>query len=92
VDERRILRGEADGGRVGAARGQGEMAHYPGLRGKLRAALALAKGDLAALADAAAHVEETGGVERFRKLTPGQVRALILDHRITLQALSRQAA
>ena len=75
-----------------AARGQGEMAHYPGMRGKLRAALALAKGDLAALRMLPRMLRKRAAVEKFRKLTPGQVRALILDHRISLQALSRQAA
>jgi GT2 family glycosyltransferase len=75
-----------------AARGQGEMAHFPGLRGKLRAALALAKGDLAALRMLPRMLRKRAAIERIRKLTPGQVRALILDHRISLAALSRQAA
>jgi cellulose synthase/poly-beta-1,6-N-acetylglucosamine synthase-like glycosyltransferase len=75
-----------------AVRGQGEMAHYPGMRGKLRAALSLVKGDLAALRMLPRMLRKRAAVERIRKLTPGQVRALILHHRISLEALSRQAA
>lgn len=75
-----------------AARGQGEISHYPGIRGKLRAATAFLKGDLAALRMLPRILRKRRQVSGIRKLTPRQVRELILGNRISLKALSRQAA
>ena len=74
-----------------AATGQGEVGKFPGLRGKLQAALALIKGDLAALRLTPRMLAKRRQVDRIRKLTPAEVRALILQHRIPLKELSRQA-
>lgn len=75
-----------------AARGQGEISHFPGVRGKLKAATALLKGDLAALRMLPRILRKRRQVRRIRKLTPREVRALILSNRISLKALSGQAA
>jgi GT2 family glycosyltransferase len=74
-----------------AMRGQGEVGKFPGLGGKSRAALAIIKGDLAALLLAPRMLRKRSDVDRIRKLSPGEVRRLILSHRITLRELSRQA-
>jgi GT2 family glycosyltransferase len=74
-----------------AVRGQGEVGKFPGLGGKLRAALALLKGDLAALWMTPRMFGKRRGIERIRKLSPREVRKLILEHRIRLKQLMRQA-
>lgn len=71
--------------------GQGEAGKFPGLRGKLLAAFALLKGDLAALKLIPRMLAKRRGIERFRKLSPRAVRKLILEHRIPLKQLSREA-
>jgi GT2 family glycosyltransferase len=75
-----------------AARGQGEIRRYPGIRGKWQAAMALLKGDLAALRMLPRMLKKRATLREIRKLTPRQVRELILENRISLRALSRQAA
>ncbi len=75
-----------------AARGQGEISHYPGIQGKLRAAAAIVKGDLAALAMLPRILRKRTAVRRIRKLSPRELRALILNNRISLKELSRNAA
>jgi GT2 family glycosyltransferase len=74
-----------------ALTGQGEVGKFPGLSGKLRAALALLKGDLAALPLIPRMLAKRRGIERFRKLSPRDVRKLILENRIPLKQLMRQA-
>jgi GT2 family glycosyltransferase len=74
-----------------AVMGQGEVGKFPGLGGKLRAALALLKGDLAALLLTPRMLGKRRGIERIRKLSPREVRKLILEHRIRLKQLMRQA-
>jgi GT2 family glycosyltransferase len=74
-----------------ALTGQGEVGKFPGLKGKLQAALALLKGDLAALPLIPRMLGKRRGIERIRKLSPREVRKLILDHRISLKQLMRQA-
>lgn len=75
-----------------AARGEGEISHFPGIRGKLRAAFALLKGDLAALRMLPRMLRKRTQVRKIRKLTPRQVRQLILRNRISLKELTRQVA
>jgi len=70
---------------------QGEVGKFPGLRGKLGAAAALLKGDFKALPLVPRMLRKRREVERIRKLSPREVRKLILDHRITLGELMRQA-
>jgi GT2 family glycosyltransferase len=74
-----------------AITGQGEVGKYPGVRGKLTAALAMLKGDWQALRLIPRMLAKRGEVARIRKLSPREVRKLILDHRISLKQLMRQA-
>ena len=74
-----------------AATGQGEVGKFPGLRGKLQAAFAMLKGDFAALLMIPSMLAKRREIERFRKLSPRDVRRLILDHRIPLKQLTRRA-
>jgi GT2 family glycosyltransferase len=71
--------------------GQGEVGKYPGARGKLSAALAVLKGGWQALPLLPRMLAKRRDVERIRKLSPREVRKLILDHRISLKQLMRQA-
>jgi GT2 family glycosyltransferase len=74
-----------------ALAGQGEVGRYPGIRGKLQAALALLKGDWQALPLLPRMLAKRRDVDRIRKLSPREVRKLILEHRISLKQLMRQA-
>jgi GT2 family glycosyltransferase len=74
-----------------AAMGYGEVGKFPGWREKLRAARAMLKGDLEALSLIPRMLRKRSGIERFRKLSPREVRKLILEHRIPLKQLMRQA-
>jgi len=73
-----------------AVRGKGEVGRYPGISGKARAAFALLKGDLEALGLLPRMLRKRREVDRFRKLSPREVRKLILDHRIPLKQLTEQ--
>jgi GT2 family glycosyltransferase len=73
-------------------RGRGETSYFPGAAGKLRMATALLKGDLWALLLLPRILRKRARMRRIRKLSPREVRALILAHRISLKALSQQAA
>ncbi len=74
-----------------AARGRGESALYPGSSGKLVIAFSLLRGDLRALALAPRMWRKRREIDRIRKLSPGQVRELILGNRISLRELSGQS-
>jgi GT2 family glycosyltransferase len=74
-----------------AITGQGEVGRYPGVRGKLQAALAVCKGDWQALPLLPRMLAKRRDVERIRKLSPREIRKLILEHRISLKQLMRQA-
>jgi len=74
-----------------AITGQGEVGKYPGFRGKLQAMLALAKGDCEALMLIPRMLRKRRDMERIRKLSPREVRKLIMSHRISLKQLVRQA-
>jgi len=71
--------------------GQGEVGKYPGVRGKLQATAALVQGDWQALALLPRMLAKRRDVARIRKLSPREVRKLILEHRISLKELMRQA-
>lgn len=71
---------------------RGEMSRHPGLRGGMRAAMALLEGDLAALRMLPHILRKRREVRRFRKLTARQVRELILRNRISLRTLTEQTA
>jgi GT2 family glycosyltransferase len=74
-----------------AFRNRGEVGQFPGALGKLRAALALLKGDLQALPLLPRMLAKRRSVNRIRKLSPRAVRELILRHRISLKQLTEQA-
>ncbi len=75
-----------------AARGKGEISRYRGAQGKFRAAAAMIKGDLAALMMLPRILRKRTAVRRIRKLSARELRALILDNRISLKTLSQNAA
>jgi hypothetical protein len=74
-----------------AARNRGEVGQFPGVRGKLQAALALVKGDLQALTLLPRMLRKRRHVNQIRKLSPREVRKLILKYRIPLKQLTEQA-
>lgn len=78
-------------GLFAAAAGEGEVGRYPGVRGKLRAVFALIQGDFQALAMLPRMLAKRRQIERIRKLSPREVRKLILDNRISLKELMRQS-
>jgi GT2 family glycosyltransferase len=74
-----------------AATGRGEAARFPGVGGKMRIAMALLKGQLSALPLLPKMLRKRRSIQRLRKLSPSDVRKLILSHRISLKELSQQA-
>ena len=78
---------------AGAAwRGDGETAMFPGFSGKLKLIAGLILGDLAALAVAPRMLVKRARLRSIRKLSDREVRALILENRISLHDLTRKAA
>ncbi len=75
---------------LAALQGRGEIGRFKGPRAKLQAALAFLTGHLKALAMAPRMLRKRRQVNRIRKLTPKQVRALLMRHRIRLHTLTRQ--
>jgi GT2 family glycosyltransferase len=71
-------------GIAAAGRNAGDTAHFPGLRGKLSMAWALARGDWSALRMAPRILRKRREVKRLRRLSPKEVRRLILAHRLPL--------
>ena len=71
--------------------GKGEVSQFPGISGKLTVMMALIKGDLRALRLLPRMFKKRRQWKRRRKLSPGQVRQLLLRYRIRLTDLSRQA-
>jgi GT2 family glycosyltransferase len=65
-----------------ASRGEGDTAHFPGWRGKLRMAGGLLRGDLEALAMLPKTLGKRAQIDRIRKLSPREVHRLILDNRL----------
>jgi GT2 family glycosyltransferase len=65
-----------------AARGAGDTAYFPGLRGKWRMALAIVRGDLSALRLIPKMLRKRTQVARISRLNPAEVRRLILNHRL----------
>lgn len=74
-----------------AIRGKGEISRYPGWKNKIRVAMALLKGDWEAMWMLPRILRKRREVNRYRKLTPRQVRQLLLRYRISLKELSQQA-
>ncbi len=72
-----------------STQGSGETSHFKGLRGKLRLAGALLRGDLQAVRLVPRILRKRREMRKLSKLTPSQVRALLLSHRISLSELAR---
>jgi GT2 family glycosyltransferase len=72
-------------GIAASSRGEGDTAHFPGWGGKLRMAGALAKGQLAALLLLPRMLRKRTAIGKMRKLSPREVRRLILSHRLKLK-------
>jgi GT2 family glycosyltransferase len=78
-------------GMAAALRGKGEIRRYPGARGKLTAATALVKGTLSALPMIPSMIRKRRAFRSKHRLSPKQVRRLLLRYRIKLRDLSEQA-
>ena len=74
-----------------AAQGRGETALYPGTIGKVAIAGALVRGDFQALTMLPRMLRKRREIARIRKLSPRQVRKLILKNGISLRELSGQS-
>jgi hypothetical protein len=74
-------------GLAAAAGEKGEMARFPGFAGKLRLAWTILRADLAALRLVPRMFRKRGEVRRIAKLSPAEVRRLILRNRIAVRAL-----
>ncbi len=83
--------GRIGAGLVAAATARGEVSRFPGLRGKLRVAMAMIRGDLAALRLLPRFLGKRRDLARIRKLSGPELRALLRRHRISLKQLSQQA-
>jgi GT2 family glycosyltransferase len=74
--------GRLAAGALMAHRGEGDTAHFPGWRGKLRMAAALARGDLSALPLVPKMLSKRARIARIRKLSPRETHRLILANRL----------
>jgi len=75
-----------------ALRGRGEAGRIPGMGGKLRAFLAVLKGDLEALQMLPRTWRKRRALKPLRRLGDAEVRRLLWQHRIRLGELSEQVA
>ena len=71
-----------------AGRGAGDTAHFPGWRGKWAMASALVRGDLAALRLLPRMLRKRAEVRKLQRLSPREVRRLILSHRLSLREVA----
>lgn len=74
-----------------ALRNQGELRRYQGPKGKLSAATALLRGSLSALPLIFSMLRKRRAFRPQRRLSPRQIRRLLLQHRISLREISEQA-
>ena len=72
-------------GAAKAGRGAGDTAHFPGVRGKWRMAMALLKGDLAAGRLAPRMLRKRAEIARIRRLPASELRRLLSAHRLSLR-------
>ncbi|MGA3189882.1 MAG: glycosyltransferase family 2 protein [Bryobacteraceae bacterium] len=78
-------------GLAAALRGKGDMRRYPGSKGKLTAAMALIKGTLSALPMIPSMLRKRRAFRSKHRLSPKQVRRLLLRFRIPLRELSEHS-
>jgi GT2 family glycosyltransferase len=74
-----------------AVRNRGEIRHYPGMAGKFTAGIALLRGMAEAAPRIPAMLRKRRALLQKRRLTPRQIRKLLLANRIGLQELSESA-
>ena len=74
-----------------ALRDRGEIRHYPGFRGKLTVAGAMIRGRWSALPMIPSMLRKRKAFRSKHRLTPRQIRQLLLRHRISLQEISEQS-
>jgi GT2 family glycosyltransferase len=79
------------GGMWAAIRNRGELRRYSGTSGKFSAAMALMWGTLSAIPLIPKMLKKRRAFRAKHKLTPKQVRALLMRHRISLREISEQA-
>ena len=84
-----LLCGATGAGAWAGAKGSNETAHFKGIAGKLRLAGALLSGDLQALRLAPRILRKRREMRKLSKLTPRQMRELLLSNRISLSELTR---
>jgi GT2 family glycosyltransferase len=78
-------------GMAAALRGKGEIRRYAGPKGKLTAATALLRGTLSALPMIPSMIRKRRAFRSKHRLSPKQVRRLLLRFRIPLRELSEQS-
>jgi GT2 family glycosyltransferase len=78
-------------GILAAALGRGEIGRFPGILGKMRAATALLRGDFEALRLLPRMLRKRREIRKVAKLSPAEVRELIMSHRIPLRTLNQQS-
>jgi GT2 family glycosyltransferase len=74
-----------------ALRNRGELRHYPGSSGKLTAAISLLRGTWSALPMVPTMLRKRKAFRSKYKLSPSQIRSLLLRYRIPLRELSEQS-
>lgn len=74
-----------------ALRNQGELRRHTGATGKLTAAMALLRGTLSAIPLIPSMLRKRRAFRAKHRLTPRQIRTLLMRHRISLREISRQA-
>jgi GT2 family glycosyltransferase len=75
------------GALLAAAAGKGEMARFPGLWNKARLAWTIVRADLAAVGMLPRMLRKRRQIRGIARLTPGEIRRLILENRIPVRAL-----
>jgi GT2 family glycosyltransferase len=75
-----------------AIRNKGEIRYYPGAQGKMAVAAALIRGKWSALPMIPSMVRKRRAFRSKHRLTPRQIRSLLLHYRIPLKKLSQEAA
>jgi GT2 family glycosyltransferase len=74
-----------------ALHNRGELRHYPGSAGKFTAAIALLRGTWSALPMVPSMLRKRKAFRPKYKLSPSQIRSLLLQYRIPLRELSEQS-
>ncbi|MFN7992058.1 MAG: glycosyltransferase family 2 protein [Bryobacteraceae bacterium] len=81
----------AASGLLAAAAGRGEMTRFPGLWNKLLLAWTIVRADVAAIRMLPLTLRKRSEMRRLAKLTPSEVRRLILNNRIAVRAIVEKA-